>query len=193
VQGTTELEQEGDLRLVRSGHAAYLVGGCVRDLLLGAVAGVVGNVLLVACVLVLHAAAVLLRGALRRRPGRPPQQDRKSDDGDAAALRFPHVPLVAVELVLCGTAMCGAFLASVADLDPNGSDFSTKVDDAIKAAVAANPKLKAALAAGASTVQHAGGPGEAAHTLDAQIEAARKAGKHELAISLQRQKAYGAP
>ena len=86
-----------------------------------------------------------------------------------------------------------AFLASVADLDPNGSDFSTKVDDAIKAAVAANPKLKAALAAGASTVQHAGGPGEAAHTLDAQIEAARKAGKHELAISLQRQKAYGAP
>jgi hypothetical protein len=84
-----------------------------------------------------------------------------------------------------------AFLASVTDLDPNGSDFADKVDAAIKAAVDGNPKLKAtAPAAGASTVQHAGGSGEAARTLDAQIEEARKAGKHELAISLQRQKAY---
>ena len=84
-----------------------------------------------------------------------------------------------------------AFLASVQALDPNGSDFNTAVDAAIKAAVEGNPKLKAtAPAAGASTVQHAGGSGEAARTLDAQIEEARKAGKHELAISLQRQKAY---
>ena len=84
-----------------------------------------------------------------------------------------------------------AFLASVTDLDPNGSDFADKVDAAIKAAVEGNPKLKStAPAAGASTVQHAGGSGEAARTLDAQIEEARKAGKHELAISLQRQKAY---
>lgn len=84
-----------------------------------------------------------------------------------------------------------AFLASVTDLDPNGSDFNTAVNAAIKAAVDGNPKLKStAPAAGASTVQHAGGSGEAARTLDAQIEEARKAGKHELAISLQRQKAY---
>ena len=84
-----------------------------------------------------------------------------------------------------------AFLASVQALDPNGSDFTSAVDAAIKAAVEGNPKLKAtAPAAGASTVQHAGGSGEAARTLDAQIEEARKAGKHELAISLQRQKAY---
>ena len=84
-----------------------------------------------------------------------------------------------------------AFLASVQALDPNGSDFNTAVDAAIKAAVDGNPKLKStAPAAGASTVQHAGGSGEAARTLDAQIEEARKAGKHELAISLQRQKAY---
>lgn len=84
-----------------------------------------------------------------------------------------------------------AFLASVTDLDPNGSDFNTAVNAAIKAAVEGNPKLKStAPAAGASTVQHAGGSGEAARTLDAQIEEARKAGNHELAISLQRQKAY---
>ncbi len=56
-----------------------------------------------------------------------------------------------------------AFLASVTDLDPSGSDFTAKVDAAIKAAVDGNPKLKAtAPAAGASTVQHAGGSGEGA-------------------------------
>ena len=66
-----------------------------------------------------------------------------------------------------------AFLASVTDLDPNGSDFTSAVDAAIKAAVDGNPKLKAtAPAAGASTVQHAGGSGEGAvkpKTLDEAI------------------------
>lgn len=66
-----------------------------------------------------------------------------------------------------------AFLASVQALDPNGSDFNTAVDAAIKAAVEGNPKLKAtAPAAGASTVQHAGGSGEGAvkpKTLDEAI------------------------
>ena len=82
------------------------------------------------------------------------------------------------------------FLASVTDIDPSGSDFATKVDAAIKAAVDGNPKLKAAAqAAGASTIPHAGGSGEAAD-IDAQIDAARKAGQHELAISLQHRKAY---
>ena len=64
-----------------------------------------------------------------------------------------------------------AFLASVQALDPNGSDFNTAVDAAIKAAVDGNPKLKAtAPAAGASTVQHAGGSGEGAIT-KAQFDA----------------------
>ncbi len=66
-----------------------------------------------------------------------------------------------------------AFLASVQALDPNGSDFNAAVDAAIKAAVDGNPKLKAtAPAAGASTVQHAGGSGEGAvkpKTLDEAI------------------------
>lgn len=65
------------------------------------------------------------------------------------------------------------FLASVQALDPNGSDFPTALDAAIKAAVDGNPKLKAtAPAAGASTVQHAGGSGEGAvkpKTLDEAI------------------------
>lgn len=52
-----------------------------------------------------------------------------------------------------------AFQTKVADLDPTSSDFATKVDDAIKDAVKNNPKLLAQ-AAGASSVDHAGGTGE---------------------------------
>lgn len=49
------------------------------------------------------------------------------------------------------------FLASVADLDPAAADFQSKVGDAIKAAVEANGKLKAAAPATAGT-QTATGP-----------------------------------
>lgn len=52
------------------------------------------------------------------------------------------------------------FLAKVADLDPAAKDFASKVDEAIKSAVTDNPKLKAARAAGQSSVDHAGGSGE---------------------------------
>jgi hypothetical protein len=55
-----------------------------------------------------------------------------------------------------------AFLAKIADLDPTGEDFTTQVDNAIKAAVADNPKLKAAPVATSSSVDHAGGTGEGA-------------------------------
>ncbi|MER7070962.1 hypothetical protein [Terrabacter sp. NPDC000476] len=55
-----------------------------------------------------------------------------------------------------------AFLAKVANLDPTANDFASKVDGAIKSAVADNPKLKAARAAGASGADHAGGSGEGA-------------------------------
>lgn len=54
-----------------------------------------------------------------------------------------------------------AFLAKVADLDPTADDFGDKVTAAIKQAVTDNPKLLAAQAAGASSVDHAGGSGEA--------------------------------
>lgn len=54
-----------------------------------------------------------------------------------------------------------AFLAKVADLDPTADDFGEKVTAAIKQAVTDNPKLLAAQAAGASSVDHAGGSGEA--------------------------------
>lgn len=53
-----------------------------------------------------------------------------------------------------------AFLAKVTDLDPTAADFATTVDAAIKAAISDNPKLLAAQAAGASSVDHAGGSGE---------------------------------
>lgn len=54
-----------------------------------------------------------------------------------------------------------SFLTAVQGLDPVAADFSTKVTAAITAAVAADPTLKTALAAGASTVDHgAGGSGE---------------------------------
>ncbi|WP_076260862.1 hypothetical protein [Intrasporangium flavum] len=55
-----------------------------------------------------------------------------------------------------------AFLAKVADLDPSADDFQSKVDAAIKSAVADNPKLKAARAAGASGADRTGGSGERA-------------------------------
>ncbi|WP_194522349.1 hypothetical protein [Cellulosimicrobium sp. JZ28] len=54
-----------------------------------------------------------------------------------------------------------AFLAKVVDLDPTANDFGEKVTAAIKQAVTDNPKLLAAQAAGASSVDHAGGSGEA--------------------------------
>lgn len=51
------------------------------------------------------------------------------------------------------------FMASVKDFDPAAADFATKVDGAIKAAVAANQKLKAGQAPGVSGGQFPGGPG----------------------------------
>jgi hypothetical protein len=83
-----------------------------------------------------------------------------------------------------------AFQAKLATLDPAAEDFQTKVLDAMKTAVTDNPKLKAVRAAGQSSVDHAGGSGEANRTLDAQIAEAEKAGNHVLAISLKRQRAY---
>jgi hypothetical protein len=59
----------------------------------------------------------------------------------------------------------------------------------VKAEVAANPKLKSGLAPSASGVSAPGGPGPSAD-IDAQIDAATKAGNHALAIALKRQKAY---
>ncbi|MFD6094570.1 hypothetical protein ACFWGN_20860 [Oerskovia sp. NPDC060338] len=59
-----------------------------------------------------------------------------------------------------------AFLAKITDLDPTAADFTTKVDVAIKAAISDNPKLLAAQAAGASSVDHAGGSGEGAITAE---------------------------
>lgn len=74
-----------------------------------------------------------------------------------------------------------AFLASVTDLDPSGSDFNAAVDAAIKAAVDGNPKLKAAAqAAGASTIPHAGGSGEkpaAPTTLEAAVAQKMRGGR----------------
>lgn len=62
------------------------------------------------------------------------------------------------------------FLAKVQALDPTAADFGTQVSDAIKAAVAANPTLKTARAAGASTVDTPGGTGEAGQLTAAQIK-----------------------
>lgn len=53
-----------------------------------------------------------------------------------------------------------SFLAKVKDLDPTADDFATKVDDAIKAAIQANPKFKLAPAAGRSGAEINGGSGE---------------------------------
>ncbi|WP_263120848.1 hypothetical protein [Cellulomonas sp. RIT-PI-Y] len=57
-----------------------------------------------------------------------------------------------------------AFLAKVADLDPTDAEFQTKVDAAVKAAIADNPKLKAAQAAARSGTDLTGGTGEGRST-----------------------------
>lgn len=52
-----------------------------------------------------------------------------------------------------------SFLAKLSDLDPNASDFDTKVGEVIKTAVDANPKLKSSSTPGSSSVDHPGGGG----------------------------------
>lgn len=75
------------------------------------------------------------------------------------------------------------------DLDPTADDFKATLAALVAEAVKTDPKLKAVQAAAASGVSSTGGPGESAD-IDAQIEAATKAGNHALAISLKRQKTY---
>lgn len=53
-----------------------------------------------------------------------------------------------------------AFARAIADLDPSSKNFEADVKKAAQAAAEANPKLKAARAAGQSSVDHAGGSGE---------------------------------
>lgn len=74
------------------------------------------------------------------------------------------------------------FLAKVADLDPKGEDFTTQLDDAIKQALVDNPKLKTAPAAGASSVNHAGGTGENAVTAE-RFAAMTPAEKNQLYVT----------
>lgn len=60
------------------------------------------------------------------------------------------------------------FLANVSALDPSSSDFNTQVSAAVKAAVAANPTLKAARAASASGIE-LGGSEENGQITEAQL------------------------
>lgn len=81
----------------------------------------------------------------------------------------------------------------LAKLDPTAADFTAALDALVKAAVDSNPKLKTGRVPVPSSVDHAGGSGEGAHDLDAQIADATKNRDFVRAISLKRQKAYGAP
>ncbi|MET8765476.1 hypothetical protein [Streptomyces sp. NPDC004658] len=69
-----------------------------------------------------------------------------------------------------------AFLRSIADLDPADEDFTKKVTAAIKAAVADNPKLKAASAPARSSSDFSGSSEKpkSKNTIEAQREAFRK-------------------
>lgn len=71
-----------------------------------------------------------------------------------------------------------AFLSSIKDLDPSDEGFAKAVNAAIKAAVADNPKLKAASQAPARTSSDFSGSSEKPknqNSIDAQREARRKA------------------
>ncbi|MCG0062244.1 hypothetical protein L0F81_02895 [Streptomyces tricolor] len=69
-----------------------------------------------------------------------------------------------------------AFLRSIADLDPTDEEFTKKVTAAIKAAVADNPKLKAASAPPRSSGDFSGSSEKpkSKNTIEAQREAYRK-------------------
>lgn len=77
----------------------------------------------------------------------------------------------------------------IAKLDPAAADFTQTLDALVKDTVEKNPKLKGSAAPGASGIPGSGGPGPVTD-IDAQIAEATKAGNHQLAISLKRQKAY---
>lgn len=62
-----------------------------------------------------------------------------------------------------------SFLAKVRALDPTAEDFTTQVNDAIKAAVTNNPNLKTARAAGSSGIEQTGGSGEQGQITEAQL------------------------
>jgi len=64
------------------------------------------------------------------------------------------------------------FLAKVADLDPADGEFQAKVDAAVKAAVAENPKLKASQVATRSGTDLTGGTGEGRTTPKSLTDAA---------------------
>jgi hypothetical protein len=62
-----------------------------------------------------------------------------------------------------------SFTKAIAGLDPAAADFDTKVTAAIKAATTADPTLRAR-AAGASSVDHAGGSGEQRTAKDLSVD-----------------------
>lgn len=75
-----------------------------------------------------------------------------------------------------------AFLAKVADLDSKAEDFTTQVINAAKAAVTANPTLKAAPVATRSSIPGAGGTGEGEVTPE-RFAAMTPAEKNQLYIT----------
>lgn len=59
---------------------------------------------------------------------------------------------------------------ALAGLDPSADDFTQQLDALVKAEVDANPKLKAARAAGASGVELSGGTGEQGQITEQQLK-----------------------
>lgn len=77
-------------------------------------------------------------------------------------------------------------------LDQTADDYTAQVEAKVTEYLTKYPELKGGQAPTRSGVDLPGGPGESAD-IDAQIEAATKAGNHQLAIQLKRQKAYTSP
>ena len=59
---------------------------------------------------------------------------------------------------------------ALAGLDPSATDFAQQLDALVKAEVDANPKLKAARAAGASGIEQTGGTGEQGQITEQQLK-----------------------
>lgn len=136
------------------------------------------------------------------------QKELTDARGDAAKYRVQartetvlrHAYTTATEHGVNPSALLGStvFANIASQLDPSAEDFPSKLADAIKGALTANPWMAAQGAtspppppvppvSGGDFTGSGGAP--QTQTIDEQIAAAEKAGDHRLAISLKRQKA----
>lgn len=127
-------------------------------------------------------------------PGDPAElkQQLAGKDSTIVELRRDNALIVALHTTGAKPLARAAILGDgvLKDLDITAADYAKQVEAKVTEYLTKYPELKGGQAPPpASGIPGTGGPGPTAD-IDAQIDAATKAGNHRLAISLKRQKAY---